>query len=343
MRRKLVWWLGVAVSIAFVYVAARDVELDRVRDGLGAGDYAILFPALAVLGLGVVLRALRWRVFFVPEARPALWPVTSALLIGYLFNSILPARAGEAVRIVVLNQRARTSRAETLATVVAERVLDVLVLLGLLLVTAPFTPESSWMRGAALVGGGAFALLLLSLVVLAFFGERPLRFVLRPLLRFSAVTPAHLNRAASNLIRGLEVFRAPRIALQAIALTTASWLVIAFSFWLCMAAVHVDAGMDAALLVVVAVNLAMILPSGPAGIGVFEAATVLALAPFGVDRSQALTYAIVVHAVNFFPLVIAGYLALLEHARAIARRSAEPHGSSDVSTVELIGSGRTSS
>lgn len=199
------------------------------------------------------------------------------------------------------------------------------------------------MRRAALAGGGALLCLLVALVVFAFYGERPLRFALRPLLRISAVTPAHLDRAAANLVRGFAVFRLPWVALRAVALTAASWLVIAFSFWLCMVAMHVDAGIDAALLVVVAVNLAMILPSGPAGVGVFEAATVLVLAPFGVDRSDALSYAIVVHGLNFAPLIVVGYLALVEHMRAVRRRAPDFNGGGEVSPVGVIGSSRTSS
>jgi uncharacterized membrane protein YbhN (UPF0104 family) len=65
---------------------------------------------------------------------------------------------------------------------------------------------------------------------------------------------------------------------------------------------------------VVAINLAMILPSGPAGIGVFEAATLTALHPFHVERAQALSYALVLHGLNVVPFLVAGYLVLQHHA-----------------------------
>jgi uncharacterized protein (TIRG00374 family) len=317
--RSLATWSGLAISALFVYVAVRDVDFDGFWNALQDGNYWLLFPATAVLAVAIYLRALRWRFLFSDERRPPLGAVTGSLLIGYLFNSILPARAGEAARVVALNQRAGISRSEALATVVAERVLDVLVLLALLLATAPFTAEADWLRGAAAIGGAAFVALTAFLVVIAYFGTRAVRFLLRPLSALPNVTPARIESAASNLLSGLVVFRNMRLAFRALALTTVSWLVIAVSFWLCMSAVRLTTGLDAALLVVIAVNLAMILPSGPAGLGVFEAATVLTLSPFGIDRSHALSYAVVVHVLNVFPLIVVGYVALHLHAVNLRR------------------------
>jgi uncharacterized membrane protein YbhN (UPF0104 family) len=80
-------------------------------------------------------------------------------------------------------------------------------------------------------------------------------------------------------------------------------------------------GFEAGLLVVVATNLAMILPSGPAGVGVFEAATIVALATFGVDRTAALAHGIVVHPLNALPFIPAGYVALRYNAAAVRDRT----------------------
>lgn len=341
--RSLLGWSGLAVSFLFVYIAVRDVDLHSFWSTLVQGNYWLLLPALVVLAFAIYLRAVRWRVLFACEPRPPLAAVTSSLLIGYLFNSILPARAGEAARVLALNQRAGTSRFEALGTVVAERVLDVLTLLALFLLAIPFIPEATWMRRAATVGGGAFVLLTVLLIVVAFYGERPVRLVLRPLTVFPNVSSARVERAAKNLVQGLAVFRFRRIAVRALALTVASWLVIAFSFWLCMLSVRLDAGLDAALVVVIAVNLAMILPSGPAGLGVFEAAAVLTLSSFGIDRSHALSYAVVVHTLNVLPLVVVGFVALHRHT-LVLRRSRVSGGNCPSSfAAGTTGSGRTSS
>jgi uncharacterized membrane protein YbhN (UPF0104 family) len=131
-----------------------------------------------------------------------------------------------------------------------------------------------------------------------------------------------IELAAANLVRGFAVFRRSAIAVPALALTAVSWILIALAFWICMDGFHLGLGFSAGVLVVVSVNLAMILPSGPAAIGVFEAATIVALLPFGIDRSTALSYALVLHALNVLPFIVAGYVALQSHTLAVRRAAA---------------------
>ena len=104
-RANLLAWAGIALSIGFAYLALRDVELDSLGDALREQAYVYLLPAGAVLVVGVLLRAWRWQVLFEPGERPPYSAVLSALLIGYLFNSILPARAGELARVLALGSR----------------------------------------------------------------------------------------------------------------------------------------------------------------------------------------------------------------------------------------------
>ena len=74
-------------------------------------------------------------------------------------------------------------------------------------------------------------------------------------------------------------------------------------------------------LVIVAIGLSMILPSSPAAVGVFEAATLVALNAYGVPKSAGLSYALVLHAVNFFPYIAAGLIVLQTHALSMRRKS----------------------
>src|SRR5205809_165841 len=82
-------------------------------------------------------------------------------------------RAGEAARIVALNQRAGTSRAEAAGTVVLERAADILSLLVLLFVALPWFPPVRGLRAAAIVGIVLVLALAAVIVVLARHGERP--------------------------------------------------------------------------------------------------------------------------------------------------------------------------
>jgi glycosyltransferase 2 family protein len=305
-------WGGLLVSVVFAYLAVRNTRFSEVWDGLRTSNYWWLVPAFFVLAFGLFLKAVRWRSVFSPETRPPMGPLTKALLVGYFVNAILPARAGEAARVVVLNRRTGTSLAEGGTTVVVERAYDVLGLLLLLFLAVPWLPEVTWLHAAALFALVVVLALAVVVAVLAVYGLRPVRFVLRPLVRLPLVTSETLDHAAESLGRGLVALRRPKVMAVALFWTIAAWLAIATSTWLVMKGFHLGLSLVAALLVVIATNLAQILPSSPSALGVFEAATVVALGAYGVADSDALSYALVLHALSTIPFVVVGLLLLRE-------------------------------
>ena len=134
--------------------------------------------------------------------------------------------------------------------------------------------------------------------------------MLRPLGRFSRFAGEAGEHLPANVLRGLAAIRDVRLAVIGFALTTVSWLVLSLGFWLLMLGFDFGLSPAAGMLVVIAIGVALVLPSPPAAVGVFEGATVIALAAYGVSESEALSYALVLHAVNFFPFIVAGLIVL---------------------------------
>jgi glycosyltransferase 2 family protein len=328
--------VAVAVTVGFAYLAVRDVDFGELGDSLRESDYRMLAPGLAMLALGFFMRALRWRVLFSPRTRPAIWPTTEALLVGQFFNNVLPFRAGDAARIVALHSLARSSRVETTGTVVIERFFDVLSLLLLLFVALPWFPQITWIRAA---GGMAIALtlaLVAAVLVLRIYRDRPLRFVLRPLGRLPLIKPERVEAAVGNLLEGFVGLRSVRLGLVAFLWTLSSWLVLAVSFWFVMLGFDLGLSPAAGLLVVIATGLSMIIPSAPAAVGVFEAAAIVALSAYGIPRSHAFSYALVVHALNVLPFVVAGLLVLNLHRAVLRAPSGRARRDDDVG-VDALG------
>jgi glycosyltransferase 2 family protein len=309
--RSVLLWTGVAVTAFFTYLALRDARLSEVKGAFLDSEKGWLVPAFVVLAAAVFVRAVRWRSLYAPERRPPLGAVTGALLLGYFFNNVLPLRAGEVARVVALNRAAGTSRVESAAIVVLERAYDLVTLLVLLFVILPWLPDVGWLRAAAVLLGVLLVGVTAAAAVLARFGTRPFELVLRPLAR--VVGPERAEWGALNLGRGLTGLRRPRIALGAAFWTVLSWLLVGFSAWLVLLGFDLGLSPLAGLFVVITTNLALVLPSSPAAIGVFEAATLLALDAYGVTRSEALSYALVLHALNFLPFIVAGVVMLRLH------------------------------
>ena len=320
--RSLLLWLGLLVSAGFTYLAVRGVDFAQVREALGDSNYWWLAPALGALAIGIAVRALRWQLLFRRETRPPFHAAASALLVGIFVNSILPARAGEAARVVVLNQQEGTSRVEAVGTVVLERALDILCLLLLLFAISPWLPHVSWLLPAVVLAVTLVVGLAIVAWVLARFGDRPIRAALRPLARVRFVDSRRVERAGTNLAQGFAGLRDWRLLAVALGLTTFSWLWLGLSMWFVLRAFEFGLSPLAGVLVAIAVNLGMILPSSPAAVGVFEAAVLVALDAYGVPKEEALSSALVAHLLNFVPFIIAGLLIL--HAHATSLRRAEP-------------------
>ena len=227
------------------------------------------------------------------SAAPPSGPSPTALLIGHFFNTVLPARAGDLARVGAIICGAGTSKAEALATVVVERAFDVLALLLLLFVALPWLPEVTWVRTAAIVAVVLGIGFCVCVVVLTVYGERPLHLA-EPVgkLPLPARRPGS-SRPPVNLSAGLMGLRRAHLGGVSFVLTLVSWLLFALSFWLVMLCFDFGLPFGAGLLVVIATGFSLALPAAPAGLGVFEAATVVALAAYDMPKSEALSYALV--------------------------------------------------
>lgn len=253
---------------------------------------------------------------FPTAPRPAFLALGRALYIGYLFNNLLPVRAGEAVRVMSLNRAARVPVTKGAATILVERAYDVLSLVVLLFVISPWLPHVSWLRAAGFVALGLTAGLAVAILVLARSRGRVLDVVFKPLRKLAFLPQESVERAPRDFLDGLAGLLRPRVALVSFTLTLCSWLVLAAGFWFVTLAFHLHLSYLAGLLVVIGIGLAMILPSSPAALGVFEGATVVCLGAYGINDSRALSYALVLHALNFLPFpALAPFILGPEFAR----------------------------
>ena len=122
-----------------------------------------------------------------------------------------------------------------------------------------------------------------------------------------------MERAGRSFRRGLGGLRDPGTAVLVLGLGLLSWLLVAVSYWLALIGLDIGLGFAAAVLVLVATSFAFALPSLPAAVGTFEAATLAALHPFGVDDSRALSCAVVLHVLTFVPFLAIGPPLLHRH------------------------------
>ena len=322
-RRAVAFAATVLLAAGFTYLAVRGVNWRSAWHALGRCDAWWLVPAMVAFAAQIAMRAMRWRSLFALARRPAIGPIFAATMIGYLFNNIMPARAGEAARVVALAQRTDNPAAEIVGTALVERAYDVFSILIIFLCASPWLPHQSWFATAEILAGVAAVALLAVVWVLAVHGDRPLRMLAAPLSRLPGLSRERLEREAATLAQGLSGLREHRVAIEALLWSLAAWITAALWAWLVLLAFEPTFGFGAGVFVTVAIGLAMIIPAPPAAVGVFEAAGIAALAAYGLHQSAALPYALVLHVSNFVPLVLVGALTLHHAARRPVRGQAD--------------------
>ncbi len=334
-RSKAVWWtdrrfwLGIAISVLCLWLAFRNVQWVELAAAVRAVDWTILGLAALVALLDQVVRGVRWRVFLAPVGRVSVADSFSFLSIGALANAILPLRAGEIIRAVLLGEKRQLSKSAVFGTVVVERLFDILMLVAIALVLLAVMPIPAPVKQTVIVLGAAGLLMLLAMWWVAgqLSNDRDTR-----LARLATAwgrrlagppdQPRHLlginlgkglRRVwlmAQSFVAGLGVVRTPRLAAGGAAYTALAWGASLAYTWLVLRACHLDLPWTASLMVLVVINFGAAIPSSPGGLGVVHLLAIAALSPWNVPPSQALTFAIMVHATVLAVMVGVGLACL---------------------------------
>lgn len=324
-RRLAQILLGLAVSAGLLAYCFWDVDLAVIVARLRETLWTFLALSVALSFASMWARAWRWGYLFPPGPRPS--HLFRALLIGYMGNNLLPLRAGEVVRIYVASRRGPRFWT-TVATVVVERALDGLAL-GLivagLLLLVPVPVEMRWSIAIFLALDLA-AILVLAMIAVA---PRVCRVLIETIFHRVGWLERRLIGLLGTMTEGLRGIRAPRNAIPVLLGSVAIWLLLALSVWTAMHAAHLDLPMVASWVVLAFLGLGVSLPSSPGFVGVIQAATVLALALFGVPRAEALSFSLLFHASQFFPITAVGLVCLLlEHVSLTDAARAASQGAS---------------
>jgi uncharacterized protein (TIRG00374 family) len=305
--------LGLAISALALYLAMPPrSEWANVAEAFGRVHYGYVVPIALVAVYSVVVRCQRWQLLLRPVGHVALLPLLSATAIGFFCNMVLPLRIGEVVRPVLLSRRTSVPISSVLASVVLERLLDMLTILVFLGLVMTLVPVSDTVRQSGL----AFMLLAVVAIAIVVGLQRQHPFALGAIRWLLARLPARPRErgeaALQSFIDGLQGIGDGRALLRILGYSIYLWIVIASAFGIgflaCDLPVPFVIGSFAMVTVVAG---AVSAPSAPGFIGTFQAGCILALAMFGVSRADAVPYAFVVWGAQWLTQIILGVVFLL--------------------------------
>jgi uncharacterized protein (TIRG00374 family) len=264
-----------------------------VREVVGGAHPFWVLAAIASGVVSLVIRAWRWVQLLRPVAEVAMAPALSSTAIGAAATVVLPLRLGELVRPALLGRRTGVALTSALASVVLERLFDVLfVVLCFLMLSVVYPlppPLRAGARGLAVAASGVFVVL----VVAQHRRERCERWLQAILARLPAALASWIRPVAFGLFDGFKGLADPRTVLAVCGSSACLWGVIALVFLCSILALGIAAPLvPAALASVVIVSAFVVLPQAPGFLGTWQAGCVVALGLFDVPNDLAVGYSL---------------------------------------------------
>jgi uncharacterized protein (TIRG00374 family) len=331
--------LGGAVSVLAMYLAFRNVPFKDLLSYFESIDYVWIFPSVAALLISFALRAYRWKIILEPAGDIGFWQSFHLLMIGFMINCILPGRVGEIARPVILQQKENIPFSTGLATVAAERVFDIgmlIILFAVLLKTINIDPNLNIVFGKyhlnkallTTVNKGTFKLLLLLIAGIILMGFKKTRKGINAVILWMPQTLFFVgpevkkkiqknicDRLVSfveNLATGFLLVKYPAKMCACIGLSLAIWMLEAYSFYvMSLGCPGIGLSFFEITAVMVILCFFVALPSVPGYWGIWEAGGVFALLLFRVSAKDAAGFTLANHAVQIFPIIFVGFISAI--------------------------------
>jgi hypothetical protein len=284
-----------------------------------------------------MIRVVRWQLLLSPFKNTGFWNAHHPLMIGFMLNCLLPGRVGELARPVIFSKREKVSFTKVFATVGAERVFDVLVLLisfVFVLATVEISPTLNLKFGAytlnkttlEMIAMRTLQLCIILTACIALVSFRQSRLIMRRailalpgLLFFSSShfrdrvrekVCVRLVRIFDNLAAGFDLLKSPKKVTLCLGLSFVVWAVAGSSYYVMTFSCP---GIELSFLEMYAVMVILCffisLPSAPGFWGIWEAGGVFGLLLFGIPAKEAAGYTLMSHVFQMVPVILVGLVS----------------------------------
>ena len=326
--------VGLVISAAALYFAFRNVPVSDLFKYLASINYIWVLPSLILVMFSFYLRAIRWQIILASSKKITIGRAFHPMMIGFMINCVLPGRLGEIARPIILQKKEKIPFTTGLATVAAERMFDICLLLLLFIVTVSAIQIRPDVNVAFLnyqlnretldiIFGGMLKLgiVLIAGIILITIGKVRDFFygIIRYLPNLFFFVGQKIKKAIQqkfcdpligiieNIAQGFALIRYPKKIILCSILSLLIWGLLAFSYYVfSLGSPGINLTFFELSVVMVIICFFISLPSVPGWWGLWEAAGVFAMSLFGVSSKEAAGFTLANHALQVFPVIIVG-------------------------------------
>jgi uncharacterized protein (TIRG00374 family) len=313
--------LGLIIAFSALYYTIRNVSVNEVLASFAAIDYVYLIPSLLIILSSYVVHAFRWQILLLPLAKIPVAQLFSPIMVGAMGN-ILPGRPGEILRAWLLGKKLDLPVSGILASILIERLFDLVILLLLFTWILLFHAEvfsaqiqysglsvEAMAKGFGQVTGGLLLVLGIFIYCTVFHKDVLKKFIGKRMGKWQGKTELMID----NFSLGLQSIRNPMSLLKVTGYSILENAANIFAFYPLYWAYNLqDKSLTSLLILMVVVTIIIVALPTPAFLGSFNAGVLIALHEMGNESEVvAVGFGMVSWTLNFVVIFIAGLFFIL--------------------------------
>lgn len=311
MRKTSLNVFGFSLSLICLWLALRNAPFSALVSTIATASSPWLLLAVLLMFTALITRAKIWVILL--NNRTNLMDSFWAECIGYLFTNVLPLRMGDPARVVAMSKRRALPIVQVASSAVLERLLDTAIILMALAALFPFMNVPDPVKKAGSIFG-MLVLMAMTALILLIKMDRTSERCLRAVCRWLPILPAEkILIALRQYIEGVTVLCRSKAAIGTFCWALGTWALFIAMYWSAIRAFQPNGTLVEASFMLVAICLALTMPSSPGFIGVFQWVGQQALViPFGgkYDPSTALAITLTIHMMSYIFTTILGIIGL---------------------------------
>ena len=312
------------IGMLLIYLVFKDADLEKMYNDLKSADYKWMILSFVMGYAAYVSRGYRWLQLLEPMGyKPKAINAINSVAITYFTNLALP-RAGEVARATSLNQSEGIPVDKLLGTIVIERIIDMIFLLGLMFLTVIIRYEDliSFFHSAfenqdsSVSGEGSSALIYFGLTILALF---IVAFLLRNRIKETTIYDK-IRAFLAGISEGIKTVKHMKNKGLFIAHSFFIWIMYYLMVYVIFFAMPETTNLTLSdgIFIMAVGSLGMVAPV-PGGIGAYHGAVMLGLFLLGIPKEIGLSFAVIVHTTQTLVAIISGPIAIF--MTSIAKRN----------------------
>lgn len=318
LKKTIFTATGIILAVALVVYVFAQVDRQSLFENLASMQLAYLLPIFVIYCANIFIRALRWRLFYPADVKASLWASYCALVMGNASNLFIPARGGDIVRVIALGKLTGLSNSVSLATIVSERVFDLLLLcLFIGGIASVVALDESIRLGATIIALISISGVLF-LLAFVFVYKNHHDFVDTHIIkRLPTFLHHRVHELLQGLASGLHLIFKTTSGLMFLFYTGLIWITELGIVYLLSKGLALDIELLHTITVFLCTIVGTLIPLTAAQIGVFEFIVVSTLENFGYDSAKAFALGIVWHSVILLYPIILGALVWIFMPRSV--------------------------